>query len=1104
MAASQLDGWDHPFCRATVTFALDVSQTTDKATLKAEATFVKRVVKQLASECQKSSHLILCDSNNVRCVPAHAEFDHLRQLENLQSSGPARPGVMLQHDKSIDILRKSTIWFLMTDGDITPGEQNAFTQSLLEAHIHGTTLVSVKFGDTDSKPPESGFELAEALLALCPNYLSLFYDKRQQKMRVMHSKGVFETMLGGQMCPPIDDATTWEAFPTFRLEQLNMISVPAPMLLAADEVLLADGFNTLQVADLLTGQIDSTVLKLLVVGGDIDKANFKPVRALAQTKSESDEIAAWASQEFWDYDDFRLLPRVDEKGMARSAFLALSTAISEHRDQDHVDRLRGVLRQANHHNLINFNSLCRDMAKLRGEVIVTLLSQPSPPRLKIGGPPKWVRNIEHLNNIVPANMGWTNLFWNGEFVADHKRPFVTSCTICGKEDNTHSVLLLTKAGSLPAGESKTAFKAAAEVQMEPNWLWEVVYATGSGILCTDTCCCDACSVQFLSHGFGGIKNKPVAIWPIARFDENQVSYQAQLEQVFGSRFEATHALMAFLSVLVKVWKDTQTPQARSSSGIPDGGSSFAKAVFRAICHLLEGIQTDFRGLPMQDAAQEVATDQVSTEELSNTDLTSSSLEPDDKPVLGKVYTGRVSIVWKTDVFVTLQNIKGNPSGRIDMGQNDDALWQRNGPSPGMEVRVKVVETENDAIELSMKDVNQSMNPVSVSRHTTEVICLGDRLRDGIRQVDGRRCRSDCLLDRLSLRAFALAFEAACIAIGEGITSHLWARGLRLAALKRYLFCLFENIWANGLQNQKRLKGILDWINRLIVRNTERPETMRLVVSEEELLSRDNMDIIRGLSVFNEIEGVLGKATVAVCQGMLGLNVDALEAIPTRQWTVMTVFTMVLQSPEVTHFWEAYEQGKVDSKENHDAKPQPALPRPISTQVETTSARQAQPKDTQVDLSQMEAPQASDFSTGRSTPQRRAGWGYLSGEQRGLAHSIHAGGSGTAARQTSQRNHGRDDGRRITQASGFGGDYNRRDGDVAQRAYASAQRNFSSVLDSHSLIMDAQVGSGPREAATAEHTGGPRIVEMGPSEQRARHSERESSEMDGAPAAEAWW
>lgn len=1134
----QSNGWEHSFCKATVAFALDVSETTDTGTLRAEATFIKKVVKQLALKCQRPSRLILCDPSNVRCVPAHAEFDHLEQLKNLRPSGPARPALILQHEKSLTTLRGSTIWFLLTNGNITRSERDSFTQKLLEAQIHGTTLVTVKFGHSDPRPTNSGFELEGSLYALCPNYLGLFYDIKQQEMRVMRKKGVFSVLLASRMCPTIDDSATWDAFPTFKYEQLHMISVPAPTALAADEVILNDGFNSFRFADLLEGKINEAILTLLVVGGEIDQASFKPVGALALTQSCSGQFVAWAEEDFWDFDDFQLIPRVDPTGMARSAFLALSTAISEDRDQDHIGQLRGVLRQAHHANLVNFNKLCRDMAKLRGEVIVTVLSQSPLPQLKIGGPSEWVDNMHQLNNTVPADMGWTNLFWNPGFVADNREPFVEICTICGKENNTKSVLLLTTAASLSVNETTVRPEDPAGVKVTSEWPWEAGYATENDVLCKDMCCCDACSVHCLLQGFPGLKEKPVAIWPIAPFSENLPAHHTQLEQVFGSRFDSALAPMALLSVLLKAWKHIKIQEGGSSSRVPTGGSPFARAVFRGITYLLEGIQTDSHGFPARLPGEVGIPGPVNSGEQAPVEELSSSQQPDDEPILGKVYTGHVSIVWKRSIFVTLQGVKGNPSGRMDTEHIDDNLC----PSQGQELRVKVIKADTDGIELSMKANDKTTSPVCISHQPTEILSLKERLLAEARHINGRGYRTDSLLDRLSLRAFALAFEATCVAVGDGIAYHTWARSLRMVALKRYLFCLMEGAWSRGVQNQDQLMDTMGEIKESITNEVGRLEMdLWVMLEENSYISHRDMDVIRGLSVFNDIQDVLGKAAVAFYQGLMVLSLDDLESISSSQWTVETVFDAVLQSPEISDFWEDYERRHLDNKESaviDVGKAQAVEQRPEATQIEPTDLRQTQPtdKNKQIDKSPTKVPQVIASSNQRTSPQRRAGWDHISGKQRGLAGSIHAGDSATAARRGGQhQTHGRDAGGCVSWGTGFQRDHVRGDGDVTQRAYDSAQRNISSVFDSQLLTTSAQAYNGPSHtrlngahrqphaqqsqagvrgaathgqagdaSATAEGTDISQIDEAVSSAEQASPSEQDSSGLAGKPAAEAWW
>ena len=307
--------------------------------------------------CQRVSSLLSGPSQAAATVlPWHGWLEpvgSLSTLDKLASLYGTKPRVMLQDSGGQEALKGSDLWFLMTDGLVRGPERVAFADCIANAGLHGTSCITVIFGNLAIGPGSCNVSVGVSVFAMCPNCLFLFYDTGTEEIIVMQTKGIFNTLLKGSENPVFDEASKWDSFPRLCLDDLSNIIIPPPTRLGKDEVQLL-GSLVINFEDLWANKLSKDEVESVLANED----SLRTVIMSAQSSGNAAKFQKWVRQQQTPIDDSLEMTRIDTGGQAQSAFLAVLEARKERR-QDGMAELRRNLRAAHERNMQNFLKTCQ-------------------------------------------------------------------------------------------------------------------------------------------------------------------------------------------------------------------------------------------------------------------------------------------------------------------------------------------------------------------------------------------------------------------------------------------------------------------------------------------------------------------------------------------------------------------------------------------------------------------------------------------------------------------------------------------------------------------------------------------------------------------------
>ena len=188
--ATQQDGEnaDKLFKDCTVTFAVDVSGSTKNRVLDSE----KHTILKIGSELNQPAKIL------AQVVPWSTEVGQavtMSGVMDLKSQALTNPSKLCFSRNSIDPLRKSSLWFLMTDGLVDEDEVQKFANAVPDIQLHGTPCVLIIFGWRPAKPLDVNISVGYPMLAVAPHSLVLFHDIVTDEVWPLAAKGCFEALL---------------------------------------------------------------------------------------------------------------------------------------------------------------------------------------------------------------------------------------------------------------------------------------------------------------------------------------------------------------------------------------------------------------------------------------------------------------------------------------------------------------------------------------------------------------------------------------------------------------------------------------------------------------------------------------------------------------------------------------------------------------------------------------------------------------------------------------------------------------------------------------------------------------------------------------------
>ncbi|RAK91302.1 hypothetical protein BO79DRAFT_215652 [Aspergillus costaricaensis CBS 115574] len=321
IAASAPNSQDEPelaLGQLPLTFAIDVSQSTLGPVLRKEQDAIREI-------CGDSMPPDLVSRSSILpwCHTASQPMK-IADIENLSSWGRTDPGALLNSPACKLKLQDASIWFLLTDGQITEPLVQKFAHAISAAGIQGTACVMILFGYPESSPFRCNISVGMSVFAVAPHCIFLFSDVRTGILYVLQAKGNFSNILPAEkQFVPFGERTEWADLVTIRYDDLKRVKVPRPIKMSRDIVILPNGVH-FDMNSIYTGLISETdTLHLLSNYAALDR-----VILAAKTQGQIDKIQSWIlnSRRTMDSMDKILLgPREDLGGEAERVLLTLLT-----------------------------------------------------------------------------------------------------------------------------------------------------------------------------------------------------------------------------------------------------------------------------------------------------------------------------------------------------------------------------------------------------------------------------------------------------------------------------------------------------------------------------------------------------------------------------------------------------------------------------------------------------------------------------------------------------------------------------------------------------------------------------------------------------------
>lgn len=608
---------DHPFSDASIVFAVDRSGSTLGRPLQCELSFIAKVSRLLST----SSRF------NVKVVPWDSTVDGVLPLEGvrtIRAGSGTNPAAILTNSTARAAIASSSLWFLMTDGLVSPRKQEMFARLVPQTGVHGVACIPVLFGSTSRPVSQCNISVGVSLFSLCPNSAFLYCDTSTEQVIVMQTKGIFNTLLNGAENPVIDnDATPWHSFPRLEILDLADILLPAPKKLTSDQVALQDGL-VVNFEDLLANRLSPQQTDKIFSNED----NLNTITMSAQTRGAQTnrQYQNWVQVQQIHVRDPLSRPRLDRDQRARLVVAELTRLMND--GEVLPPDLQRRLRRAHIANMEDFLRSCHqelqmsrvrgrkisqhykksegpiysaraltsgDKIPVRGAVVDPVETSQTPVETSrspvasvtaaaaagiagasaLPGEERW-KTLESL----PLDPSLRNLLYTPGFRCVGGS-FQGDCSICGITDAT--LAWLFRGPAVPGASVNMDFPLAVGALAEV-----------AGML-SSTLCCEPCSTYYVATGRPIRNETMIAALPMVRYEENASAYDLTLQTLLPGPHLAK--IQAFLSILL-----TRSKQLENNEDV----ALFKRAVKWTRAELLPSLRLGSSSLSLKVAFDKLA------------------------------------------------------------------------------------------------------------------------------------------------------------------------------------------------------------------------------------------------------------------------------------------------------------------------------------------------------------------------------------------------------------------------------------------------------------------------------------------------------------------
>jgi hypothetical protein len=535
-----------PFKDCKISFAIDTSGSTLGRILASEKRSIYDICSLLSGPAKEA----------VRILPwsSHAEDpSDISGLELTSSYGGTDPQVLLQSRNSLITLQNSSLWFLLTDGEIPEYSLNSFALEIPERQLHGTACVVVVFGSKASHPANANTSVGVSIFAIVPDCLFLFQDIDDQETYLMSCKGRFTEILerSKQQHPVLSDRIKWEDLPRVIWNDLAVVSIKPPKKLRENEVALENNL-VINLDDLLSGKLkDKRIIDAILDSQE----NIRTVSLTAQTRGQAELLRNWAIKQELSSSNFSQIKPGDIRGQAKESmtvlmerFHTMSTSTGALHDA------QSKLRAAHAQNSKAFIRVDSSAVHKRHESITSVVARSSSAitssrSLSLTYFPD-VSSSEDENGdgqLTPTegeNLA-RRLLFNPGFLKSYSETdeFQRTCPLCATENSTLAFLLrrppsarVTPGFPGSGSNSKVAYPLAVGNFPETDIIASLI-------------CCEACSVVAVEKGSLPSGDQIICALPLVSYSLNKDPYDSRLQEAYQNRFNSEDVPLVFIASL---------------------------------------------------------------------------------------------------------------------------------------------------------------------------------------------------------------------------------------------------------------------------------------------------------------------------------------------------------------------------------------------------------------------------------------------------------------------------------------------------------------------------------------------------------------------------
>jgi len=278
---------DRNFSDLIVSFAVDVSTSTRGWCLEQETKVVLQIQNLLEIARQSQARLLPWSGKSGPVMT-------LRDISSLQPSFGTDPTVLYKSPHQLQALRNSSLWFLLTDGQIASSTVKEFATQTLNLGLHGTPCVIIIFGSTYWPPAQADISVGMSVFALAADCLYLFHDLKTKSglAYILQAKGCFKQFLPGGTQLILDSNTTWGDLPRISYSDLGKVRVPPPKKLGNDEIALGNNQHV-RFDDIYSGALDDSTLDGILR----DPTSMNSIAQAEVARGRSGELQSWLSEQ---------------------------------------------------------------------------------------------------------------------------------------------------------------------------------------------------------------------------------------------------------------------------------------------------------------------------------------------------------------------------------------------------------------------------------------------------------------------------------------------------------------------------------------------------------------------------------------------------------------------------------------------------------------------------------------------------------------------------------------------------------------------------------------------------------------------------------------